>query len=70
MSMQIKTQIEQLQENDRLRRELVSNISHDLRTPLSAMQGYLETLLIKGDSLSEDERTRYLKIACRHTAPP
>ncbi len=68
MSMQIKSQIEQLQENDRLRRELVSNISHDLRTPLSAMQGYLETLLIKGNSLSEEERTRYLKVACRHTA--
>jgi len=68
MSMQIKTQIDQLQENDRLRRELVSNISHDLRTPLSAMQGYLETLLIKGDSLSVDERTRYLETACRHTA--
>lgn len=68
MSMQIKTQIEQLQENDRLRRELVSNISHDLRTPLSAMQGYLDTLLINGDSLPEEERRRYLKVACRHTA--
>lgn len=68
MSTQIRTQIEQLQENDRLRRELVSNISHDLRTPLSAMQGYIETLLIKGDTLSEEERTRYLKIASRHTA--
>ena len=67
MSTRIKSQIEQLQENDRLRRELVSNISHDLRTPLSAMQGYLETLVIKGESLSEDERKRYLKIACRHT---
>jgi len=39
MSARIKEQIEQLRENDRLRRELVSNISHDLRTPLSAMQG-------------------------------
>lgn len=67
MSMKIGTQIEQLQENDRLRRELVSNISHDLRTPLSAMQGYLDTLLIKGDSLSEEERHRYLKVASRHT---
>jgi signal transduction histidine kinase len=68
MSTQIRTQIEQLKENDRLRRELVSNISHDLRTPLSAMQGYLDTLLIRGDSLSEEERSRYLKIACKHTA--
>ena len=66
MSGQIRTQIEQLKENDRLRRELVSNISHDLRTPLSAMQGYLETLIIRGDALSDDERRRYLNIARRH----
>jgi signal transduction histidine kinase len=68
MSTQIHTQIEQLKESDRLRRELVSNISHDLRTPLSAMQGFLDTLLIKGDSLSEEERHRYLQVASRHTA--
>jgi signal transduction histidine kinase len=67
MSAQIKSQIEQLTENDRLRRELVSNISHDLRTPLSAMQGYLETLIIKGPSLSAEERSRYLDIARRHS---
>jgi signal transduction histidine kinase len=68
MSGKIKDQLAQLMENDNLRRELVSNISHDLRTPLSAMQGYLETLIIKGESLSEEERERYLKIARRHTA--
>jgi len=67
MSRKIKEQLLQLTENDNLRRELVSNISHDLRTPLSAMQGYLETLIIKGETLSEDERERYLKIARRHT---
>ncbi len=66
MSGQIKSQIEQLQENDRLRRELISNISHDLRTPLSAMQGYLETLIIRGETLSEEERSRYLNIARKH----
>ena len=67
MSGKIKEQLAQLKENDNLRRELVSNISHDLRTPLSAMQGYLETLIIKGDSLSEEERERFLKIARRNT---
>ena len=66
MSGKIKEQLAQLKENDNLRRELVSNISHDLRTPLSAMQGYLETLIIKGEALSEEERDRYLKIARRH----
>jgi signal transduction histidine kinase len=67
MSARIKQQIEQLKENDRLRRELVSNISHDLRTPLSAMQGYLETLIIKGNALSDDKREQYLKVARRNT---
>ena len=67
MSRQIRSQIEQLKENDRLRRELVSNISHDLRTPLSAMQGSIETLLIKGESMSDVDRDRYLKIARKHT---
>ena len=67
MSAQIRRQIAQLKENDHLRRELVSNISHDLRTPLSAMQGSLETLIIKGESLSEEERARYLSMARKHT---
>jgi len=67
MSNQIRQQLEQLKENDRLRRELVANISHDLRTPLSAMQGYLETLIIKGDSLTDSDRNRYLTIARKHT---
>ena len=66
MSARIKEQIEQLKENDRLRRELVSNISHDLRTPLSAMQGYLETLLIKSDSMSPEDRDKYLRVARKH----
>ena len=67
MSAQIRSQIEQLKENDRLRRELVSNISHDLRTPLSAMQGSIETLLIKGDAMHDDERQHYLHMARKHT---
>lgn len=67
MSAQIRRQIDQLTENDRLRRELVSNISHDLRTPLSAVQGYIETLMIKSDSMSAQDRDRYLRIAQKHT---
>jgi len=67
MSAQIRKQITQLKENDHLRRELVSNISHDLRTPLTAMQGYIETLIIKGDSMSPEDRDHYLQIAQKHT---
>jgi len=66
MSAKIHAQIDQLTENDRLRRELVSNISHDLRTPLTAMQGYIETLLIKGEAMAADDREKYLRIAQKH----
>lgn len=66
MSEQIRAQIEQLRENDLLRRELVSNISHDLRTPLAAMQGYIETLILKGEELTASERDEYLRIARRN----
>lgn len=47
---------------DKFRQELIANISHDLRTPLSIMQGYAETLLIKKDSLTEAEKNRYLSV--------
>lgn len=62
----IQQQINSLQENDRLRRELFTNISHDLRTPLASMQGYIETLIIKDETLDQQTRTRYLEIARKH----
>lgn len=47
---------------DRFRQELIANVSHDLRTPLSIMQGYTETLLMKKDQLSESDEERYLTV--------
>jgi len=67
MARKICDQFESLEENDRLRRELVGNVSHDLRTPLASMHGYVETLILKNDSLGPAERLRYLEIARRHT---
>ncbi len=67
MQERIRKQFEQLGESDRLRRELVSNISHDLRTPLAAMQGYLETLLLKSSELDAEQQLQYLKVAHRHS---
>ena len=61
-----RQQVEELQEVDRLRRELVANVSHDLRTPLSSLQGYLDTLLLKEGHLSAEEQHRFLEIATRH----
>lgn len=52
-----------LTRQDQDRRELIANISHDLRTPLASIHGYLETLVRKDASLSPAERQRYLGIA-------
>ena len=44
MSDRIIQQVKLLQHNDTSRRELIANVSHDLRTPLASLQGYRETL--------------------------
>jgi signal transduction histidine kinase len=67
MADRITEQVSELKRNDALRRELIANISHDLRTPLAALQGYLETLQVKGDSLTPAEKTTYLEIALKQS---
>jgi signal transduction histidine kinase len=62
MADTIVENMEKLTEMDRLRQELIANVSHDLRSPLAITQGYIETLLIKGDALSEQDSRRYLSI--------
>lgn len=53
---------------DRFRQELIANVSHDLRTPLSIMQGYAETLMIKKETLTEEEKDRYLSVVLESTS--
>jgi signal transduction histidine kinase len=66
MQQRIEEQFASLEDSDRLRRELVSNISHDLRTPLSSMQGYVESVLLRGDQLDAEGRAEHLRTALRH----
>jgi signal transduction histidine kinase len=71
MAERIAAQVARLEDTDALRRELVANVSHDLRTPLASLQGYLETLQMKDAELSPSERLRYLEVAhnqCDHLA--
>ena len=63
MQNRLGEQWRSLTRQDQERRELVANISHDLRTPLASLHGYLETLSLKDASLSPEERRRYLGIA-------
>ena len=62
MADTISQNIEEIKSVDVLRRELIANVSHDLRTPLAIMQGYIETLQIKKESLNEEEEMEYIKI--------
>jgi len=67
MAERIAAQVQQIKSQDELRREMVANVSHDLRTPLTSMQGYLETMLRKSDQLSPSEQKRYLEVAVRQS---
>lgn len=60
-------QMQALEDKDRLRRNLVANVSHDLRTPLAALQGYLETLLLKTEELPVEKRREYLSTAFKQS---
>jgi len=63
MAGRIHSQMNHLQEVESLRRELVANVSHDLRTPLASLCGFLETLQLKSEVLSDEQKQAYLKIA-------
>ena len=65
MAARMTAQLQTLRQNDQLRRELVANVSHDLKTPIATLQGYVDTLLLKETTLTHEERRGYLAIASR-----
>jgi signal transduction histidine kinase len=67
MADRITAQISHLKDADSHRREFLANITHDLRTPLTSLQGYLETLLMKEGQVTPAERQEYLTIAIKRS---
>ena len=67
MSQRIAAQLGELDAVASRRRELLVNVSHDLRTPLTSMQGYLELLLMRHGTLPAAEARSYLETAVRHS---
>jgi two-component system sensor histidine kinase SaeS len=54
MSFHLEASFNQLRDSETSRRELIANVSHDLRTPLASIQSYVEALQ---DGVIEDQET-------------
>ncbi len=67
MARRIVAQLDLLKHKDAQRRQLVAQVSHDLRTPLASIQGYLEALRMKHETLEAEERGRFLAVALAET---
>ncbi len=62
MAEDLEAKIEEERKAERLKNELISNVSHDLRTPLTSIIGYLR-LLHEGRAKTSEEQREYLRIA-------
>jgi len=62
----IQIQMEDLKQADTLRRELIANVSHDLRTPLATLQGFIETMSLKNKIMNVEDRKHHFEIAIEH----
>lgn len=61
MSRNLSQNMESQKVAERTKDELITNVAHDLRTPLTSILGYLD-LLTQGDFLTDDQRQKYLSI--------
>src|SRR5699024_1192188 len=52
--------VRKLEEHDQLRKEFISDVSHDFQTPLQNIQGYSE--LLSDTTLSDDKRIQYSNV--------
>jgi signal transduction histidine kinase len=57
MLERLRAEMQRVTQADTKRRELVASVSHDLRTPLTALTAQLETIRMKGCSLTEAQHT-------------
>jgi two-component system, OmpR family, sensor kinase len=68
MADDLAARAEALATSDKLRRQLLADVSHELNTPVTAMRGYLETLRMPELALDEPTRSRYIGIIADETA--
>lgn len=66
MANTLNIQYQKVKNTDELRRELISYVSHDLRTPLASLQGYLETWSLKNSELTAQEGEELINVAMKN----
>lgn len=62
---EINRALEQELKSEKLKSELITNVSHDLKTPLTSIKNYVDFL--QRDDLSDEDRKKYTQIIARHT---
>lgn len=60
MRLKLKESAEEMKEKEKQNKELVSNITHDLKTPITSIKGYVEGL-VDGVADTDEKRERYIK---------
>jgi signal transduction histidine kinase len=67
MAEELTTRATALEASDKVRRQLLADVSHELMTPLTAMRGYVETLSMPELQLDSETGRRYLAIVTEET---
>ncbi len=62
---EIHKAVDQELKSEKLKNELITNVSHDIKTPLTTIKSYIEFL--QRDDLTEEQRKEYLAIVTKHT---
>ncbi len=68
MAASIQEAMTRLTDTEKQRTDLIANISHDLRSPLTSLRGHLETILVKEKDLAPEQRQLFMETALKNVS--